>query len=544
MSNLTGQNVIILKEGTTRTKGRDALRNNIQAAKVIAESVRSALGPKGMDKMLVDSFGDVIITNDGATILKEIDVQHPGAKFVVDLAKTQDSEVGDGTTSVIVLAGEMLHRAEDLLDQHIHPSIIVEGFRLAREEALKLIKEVAIKVTDNERDTLVNIAKTSIASKAVKVEDEKLANLMVDAILAVKEEVDGKTIIDIDDIIIVKKTGESLKESELIKGIIIDKEVVHSDMPTSITDAKVLIVNSGLEISKTEFDAKLTINTPDDVQKFMDREKSILKEMANKIAKSGANVVICQKGIDDQVQAYLASKGILAIRRVKKSDVEKITKATGATIVTNLDDIEPEYCGKAGLVEQRKIAGDEMIFITETPKSNVVTILIRGGTDFVLEEFERSVHDGLCVVRNIVEDKELVAGGGAIEYYLFRKLEDFADKLSPKVQLAVKAFAQALLAIPRTLAENAGLDPIEMIGEINNKFSENQAIYGINPFKGVDDMKALGVLEPTRVKTQAISSAAEASMILLRIDDVVSAKDLGHGGGPGGAPDMPDDMDF
>lgn len=539
---LTGQPVILLREGTKRTRGRDALRNNIQAAKVIAEAVRSALGPKGMDKMLVDSFGDVVITNDGATILKEIDVQHPGAKFVVDLAKTQDSEVGDGTTSVIVLAGELLKKAEDLLEQNIHPSIIVEGYRLAREKTLDLINEVAVKIGDDDRETLINIAKTSMSSKAVKVEDEHLANLVVDAILSVQTTENGVTKADIEDIVKVKKLGESLRESELIRGIVLDKEVVHSDMPTSISDAKILLINSGLEITKTEYDAKFTINTPEDVKKFMDREKGMMKEMAEKIIKSGANVVVCQKGIDDNIQGYLADKGILAIRRVKKSDIEKLVRSTGATIVTNLDDIAAEYAGTAELVEQRKIAGDEMIFITGTPKTSVVTFLIRGGTDFVLDEYERSVHDALCVVRNIVEDKSLVAGGGAIEHYLFRKLEDFADEQTPKVQLAVKAFAQGLLVIPKVLAENAGLDPIEMIGELNNKYSAKETIFGINPYKGVDNMKKAGVMEPSRVKHQAISSAAEAAIILLRIDDVVSAKDLGAGGG--GAPEMPDDMDF
>ncbi len=535
---LTGQPVIILKEGTQRTRGRDALRNNIQAAKVISEAVKSALGPKGMDKMLVDSFGDVIITNDGATILKEIDVQHPGAKFVVDLAKTQDSEVGDGTTSVVVLAGELLKRAEELLDQNIHPSIIVEGYRMAREKALDLIKEIATEISDEDRKILTNISKTSMSSKVVNVEEKMLSDIVVDAILAVKKEVGGSVVADIDDIVVVKKSGESLSNTQLFEGLILDKEVVHSDMPTSITNAKILVVNTGLELTKTEFDAKISISTPDEVQAFKAREEQMLNDMAEKIIKSGANVVLCQKGIDDKIQALLAQAGVMAIRRVKKSDIERITTSTSATIVTNLDDIESSYLGKAELVEQRLIAGDEMIFITGVPNSKIVTLLIRGGTDFVLDEYERSIHDALCVVRNIVEDKLIVPGGGAIEHDLARRLTEFAEKQDSKIQLAVKAFADALRVIPRTLAQNAGLDPIEIEGKLNKKFSEGKTTFGVHHDKGIADMQKAGIMEPSRVKYQAISSAAEAAIILLRIDDIVSAKDLGGGNGQ-----MPQGMD-
>ncbi len=539
---LTGQPVIILKEGTTRTRGRDALRNNIQAAKVIAEAVKSSLGPKGMDKMLVDNFGDVVITNDGATILKEIDVQHPGAKFVVELAKTQDQEVGDGTTSVVVLAGELLKKAEDLLDQNIHPSTIVEGYKLAREKSLEILKKNAIEITEDDRQSLINIAKTSMSSKIVKIEDEKLANIVVDAMLSVMEKKDDKVIADIDKVVIVKKMGNSLSETQLIKGLVVDKEFVHPDMPVSMKNPKILVINKELEIKKTEFDAKLAISTPEEVQKFIEREKSMLKEMADKIIKSGANVVFAQKGIDDTIQSYLAEANISAARRVKKSDIERIAEITGATIVTNLDDIEESYLGTAQLVEQRNVAGDDLIFIEGAPNGSVVTIVIRGGTEFVLDEYERSIHDALSVVRNILEDKALVPGGGAIELLLSRDLNDFADKQPPKTQLAVRAFSQALLTIPKTLAENAGLDPIEMIGEMNNYFAENKLSYGINPFSGkVEDMKELGVLEPLRVKYQAISSAAEAAIILLRIDDIVSAKNLSEdGGAPGMDGDMPD----
>ena len=538
---LTGQPVIILKEGTERTRGKDALRNNIQAAKVISEAVKSALGPKGMDKMMVDSFGDVTITNDGATILKEIDVQHPGAKFVVDLAKTQDSEVGDGTTSVVILAGEFLSKAEKLLDENIHPSLVVEGYRLARKECLALLSKFATKIQDDDRKMLINNAKTSMSSKAINVEDEKLSNIVVDAVLSIKKEVNGSTVVNIDDIVIVKKMGESLKETMMTKGLVLDKEVVHGDMPTSVSDAKILAINSGLEITKTEFDAKISITNPEEVHEFMNKERMMLLDIADKIVKSGANVVICQKGIDDKVQTALAEAGIMAVRRVKKSDLERLVNCSGATIVTNLKDIEPGYLGKAELVEQRVIAGDEAIFITGTQNGNVVTILIRGGTEFVLDEYERSIHDAICVVRNIVEDKEVVAGGGAIEHALSRELMNFADKHESKVQMAIRAFSEGLRVIPKTLAQNSGQDPIEMEGRLNKYHADGMFNYGISPIEGVADMKELGVMEPARVKYQAISSAAEAAASLLRIDDVVSAKDLGGGG----APDMPsDDMDY
>ncbi|MHA2089429.1 MAG: thermosome subunit alpha [Candidatus Kariarchaeaceae archaeon] len=539
---LTGQPVIILKEGTERTRGRDALRNNITAAKVIAEAVRSALGPKGMDKMLVDSFGDVVITNDGATILKEIDVQHPGSKFIIDLAKTQDDEVGDGTTTVVVLAGELLKNAEQLIDLDVHPSIIVEGYRLSMHESIKLLEEVAIDVESEDRDSLLHIAQTSMSSKIIAYEKEGLAEIVTDAALSVED--NGK--VDIDDVGIVKKHGESLKETTLIKGLVLDKEVVHTDMPKEAKTAKVLLLNVALETTKTEFDSKLSIETPDQIQKFLDREQDALKEMADKIVETGATVVFCQKGIDDVIQHYLAKAGVMAVRRVKKSDMQKLAKSTGANILSNLSDIRKTVdIGKAGSVTEKKIADDSMIFVTNTPKASAVTILIRGGTDFVLDEYERSIHDALCVVRNIIEDKKLVAGGGAPELYIANKLRDFKLKKPAKIQLAIDAFANAIEIIPRTLAENAGLDPIEMIGALNNEYSKGLYNFGIDPESAdITDMKERKVMEPVRVKNQAILSASEAATILLRIDDVVSAKDLGSGG-PGGPPGgMPDDMDY
>ena len=530
------QPVIILREGTERTRGKDALDNNIQAAKVIADAVRTALGPKGLDKMLVDSFGDVVITNDGATILKEIDVQHPGAKFIIDLAKTQDQEVGDGTTTVVVLAGELLKRAQGLLEMDVHPSIIVEGYRLSMDKALELLNDIKIDVEIEDRESLLNIAKTSMSSKIISSEMSYISEIIVDAALAVEE--NGK--VDIDDITIIKKQGESLEQTELIKGLILDKEKVHSDMPANVKEAKILLINSALETTKTEFDSKLNIESADQVQQFLDREQAALKKMADQIIDTGANVVFCQKGIDDMVQHFLAKAGVFAVRRVKKSDMEKLSKTTGAPIISNLSDLSDADLGTAGKVQERKIADDDVIFVLDTPQSSSVTILIRGGTEFVLDEYERSIHDALCVVRNIVEDKQLVPGGGAPELYIANELRQFKLEQPSKIQLAIDAFANAIEVIPRALSENAGMDPIDIIGELNQAYKDGKHTYGVNPLEGkVDDMKKLGVMEPVRVKRQAISSAAEAATILLRIDDVVSAKNLGSSGAG-----MPDDMDF
>lgn len=532
------QPFIILREGTERTRGRDALNNNIQAAKIISEAVRTALGPKGMDKMLVDSFGDVVITNDGATILKEMDVQHPGAKFIIDLAKTQDQEVGDGTTTVVVLAGELLKRAQDLLEMDIHPSIIVEGYRLSMNKSLELLNSIKIEVSLNDRDSLLNIAKTSMSSKIISGESSHMADLIVDAALSVEDE----GTVDIDNIVIIKKQGESLSDTQLIKGLILDKERVHSDMPKLIKNAKILLINAALETNKTEFDSKLNIESADQVQQFLDREQASLKEMADKIISTGANVVFCQKGIDDMVQHHLAKAGIFAVRRVKKSDIEKLSKSTNAPIVSNMSDLSSKDLGSAGKVEERKVADDDVIFVTDSPQSSAVTILIRGGTEFVLDEYERSIHDALCVVRNIIEDKELVPGGGAPELFIANELRSFKLSQPSKIQLAIESFATAIEVIPRALSENAGMDPIEIIGELNQMYKDKKFTYGVNPIEGkIDDMKKLGVMEPVRVKRQAILSASEAASILLRIDDVVSAKNLG---GPGGPSDMPDDMDF
>ncbi len=536
---MTGQPIYILKEGTERTQGKDAQRNNIFAAKTLAEAVRSALGPRGMDKMLIDQFGDVTITNDGATILKEIDVVHPGAKFIIELAKTQDQEVGDGTTSVVVLAGELLKRSEELLDQDIHASVIVDGFRVAREKALEALEKIAIKVTPDDVETLKKVAMTSMSSKLVSGDKEFIANLLVDAVRTISEEVDGKYVADIDKIKVEKKQGGSISDTVLIQGVVLDKEVVHDGMPRKVKDAKILLINEALEITKTEFDAKLNISSPEQMQAYLDQEQSMLKEMADKIINSGANVVFAQKGIDDVVQHYLAKAGVLAVRRVKKSDMEALSRATGGKIVSSLKDLDASMLGEAELVEERIISDDKMVFIEGCKDPKSVTLLVRGGTELIVDEAERAFHDALSVIRNVIEDGKVVVGGGSPELYLSNVLEDYSKELPSKTQLAVKAFSEALKIIPKTLAENGGLDPIEVIGDLNKAWKENKYTYGVDPIEGkVRDMKEIGVLEPLRVKKQMIDSAAEAAQMILRIDDVIAAKNLGgdqgEGGGAGG----------
>ena len=531
-----GTPVFILKEGTERTRGKDALSNNIAAARAIAESIRTALGPRGLDKMLTDSFGDVTITNDGATILKEMDVAHPIAKFVVELAKSQDDEVGDGTTTVVVLTGEMLKVAEELINQGIHPSIVVEGFKLAQEEAIKYLDKISIKVRVNDNETLKKIAKTSLGSKVVSTSSDYLADLIVQAIQKVRV----KNEVDLDDIKIEKKAGGSISDSELIEGIVLDKEVVHPDMPRDVEDAKILLLDDALEISKTEIDAELDIRTPDQIKNFLDREQGMLRNMADKIKEVGANVVLCSKGIDDVVQHLLAKEGIMAVRRIKKSDMEKLAKATGAKIISQLKDSSPEDLGSAGHIYERLVTDDKMVFIEECPKAQSVTLLIRGGTEMVVDEAERSIHDALCVVRNVVRDGKVVPGGGAPEIALGEHLEKFATTLPGREQLAVQAFGRALEVVPRTLAENTGLDPIDIMTELKQKIKAG-TLFGVDPInKQVKDFAASkDILEPVSVKRQAITSASEAAQMILRIDDVISAKDLGGSepsppGGEGG----------
>jgi thermosome len=537
----SGTPIFILKEGTERTRGKDALSNNIAAARAIAESIRTALGPRGLDKMLTDSFGDVTITNDGATILKEMDVAHPIAKFIVEQSKTMDDEVGDGTTTVVVLTGEMLKVAEELIEQGIHPTILVEGYRIAQEEAIKYLDKISTKVESGDIETLKMIAKTSMGSKIVSTSSDLLADLVVKAITSVT--VDSNA--DLDDVKVEKKTGGSISESELIEGIVLDKEVVHPGMPTDVEDAIVLLLDEALEISKTEIDAELSIRSPDQIKGFLDREQGMLKEMAENIKNLGATVVLCSKGIDDVVQHLLAKEKVMAVRRIKKSDMEKLAKATGAKIVSQLSDVSKDDLGSAGHIYERLVTDDKMVFVEECPQTTAVTILVRGGTELVVDEAERSLHDALCVVRNVVRDSRIVPGGGAPEMAISNHLQKFASKLPGREQLAVQAFGQALEVIPRTLAENTGMDPLDMLSELNK--GKATEMLGIDPInKKVKNFKtSKDVIEPAAVKRQAITSASEAAQMILRIDDIISAKDLGGGGGgppggPGGDMDMDD----
>jgi thermosome len=540
MAQLGGQPIFIMKEGTERTRGKDAMQNNIAAAKVIAEAVRTSLGPRGMDKMLVDQFGDVVITNDGATILKEIDVQHPAAKMMVEVAKTQDSEVGDGTTTSVVLAGEFLKRAEKLLEQKIHPTVITEGFRKAADKAVEVLNEMSIKSGIDDYEGLKNAAMTCMSSKIVSESREMLAELCIDAIKAIAEkDEEGKWVADIDKVQIQKKEGEMIDDTKLIKGIILDKEVVNPGMPKSVRDAKILLLQSAIEIEKTEFDSKLQITSPEQIQQYLDEEENMLRKMVDKIKNSGATVVACQKGIDDMAQHFLSQAGIMAVRRVKKSDLEKLSQATTGTIFNDLDDITAEKLGKAGLVEERKIMGESWIFIEECVDPKSVVILIRGGTELIVDEVDRAIHDALCVVRDVVEDEKIVGGGGAPELETAIKLREFASTLGGREQLAVEIFADSLDIVPKTLAENAGIDQIEILMKLRASHQKGNKFAGFNLENGevVDNMMQDGVVEPTVVKIQAIKSATEATSMILRIDDVIAgAKTEMPPPGAGGMP--------
>ncbi len=516
--------VLILKEGTSRTVGREARRSNIYAARVIAEALASSLGPRGMDKLLVDSFGNATITGDGATILKEMDVQHPAAKMLVEVAKAQDDEVGDGTTTVVVLAGQLLTNANELLDEEIHPTIVTEGFEKALEQALKVVDEVAESVNPLDKEVLKKVAITSLSSKAVAEYKEFLADLVVNAALQVVEEKDGKYEFKLDNVKIEKKKGESLEETELVKGIVLDKEVVHPSMPRKVVDAKIALLNAPLEVEKPEWTAKINITSPEQLKMFLEQEALMLKKMVDKIAATGANVVITQKGIDDMAQHFLAKKGILAVRRVKKSDMEKLARATGARIVTSIDDLTEKDLGYAKIVEERKVAEDKMIFIEGCPNPKAVTILIRGGAEHVVDEAERAIHDALSVVRNIIKEPKIVAGGGAIEMEIAKKLREYAKTLPSKEQLAVMRYADALEFLPAVLARNAGLEPVDVIAELRKKHADGEKWMGVNVFTGkVEDMMKAGVIEPAIVKKQVLKSATEAAVMILRIDDIIAA---------------------
>ena len=516
-----GQPIFILPEGTNRSVGRDAQRNNILAGKVLAETVRTTLGPKGMDKMLVDGLGDIVVTNDGVTILKEMDIEHPAAKMLVEVAKTQEDEVGDGTTTAVIIAGELLKKSESLLDQDIHPTIIAMGYRQAAEKAQEILDDIAIDSVDEE--TLIKVAMTAMTGKGTEAAREPLAKLIVDAVQKVAE--DGA--VDTDNIKIEKKDGAVVEDSTLVEGVIVDKERVHPGMPSEVKDAKIALVNSPLEVKETEVDAEIRITDPAQMQAFIEQEEKLVKDMVDKVAESGANVLFAQKGIDDLAQHYLSKAGILAVRRVKKSDIEKLARATGANVVTNLEDLTADDLGEAGIVEERKVSGEEMIFVEECSVAKSVTLFVRGSTKHIVDEIVRAIEDAIGVVAATVEDDKVVAGGGAPEIAMAKKLKDYADSISGREQLAVNAFAEALEIVPKTLAENAGLDSIDSLVDLRAAH-ENSAVMGLDVFTGkVADMKEAGVIEPKRVKKQAIQSASEAAEMILRIDDVIASSGKG-----------------
>jgi len=536
-----GQPVLILKEGSNQSRGKEAQRNNIQAAKLVAEIVKSSIGPRGMDKMLVDSLGDVTITNDGATMLKEIDVQHPAAKMLVEVSKATDNEVGDGTTSAVILAGALLEKAEVLIDKGVHPTIIVEGYNKAAAQAIRILNDIAEKVPPNGKEWLVKIARTSMQTKLVSRESQELAELIVNAVLQVAEKTDtGSYKLDLDNIKVEKKPGGSLQDTSLIKGIVLDKEVVHAGMPKRVEKAKIALVNAAFEIEKTEFDAKLNISDPSMMKKFLDEETRMLKEMSDKVVKIGANVLVCQKGMDDIAQHYLAKAGVLAVRRAKESDLTKLAKATGARIANNFDDLSPKDLGNADLVEERKVEQDKWVFVEGCKNPKAVTILIRGGTQRIVDEAERSMHDALMVSKDVVEKPAIVAGGGAPEAEVAMQVMKWTEKLNGREQLAAQKFADALETIPICLATNAGLDPIDTMTEIRSKHAEGGKWFGVEAKEGrVKDMYKENVLEPLSVKEQIVKSATEAACMILRIDDVIAAgKSKGPSGPPGGAGGM------
>ncbi len=519
------QPIIVLKEGTKRERGKSAQYSNIMAARAIADAVRSTLGPKGMDKMLVDSMGDVIITNDGATILKEIDVEHPAAKMMVEVAKAQDEECGDGTTTAVILTGELLKAAGELLEKNIHPTIIASGFKMAADKAVEILNSMAKTIKKDDKETLRNIAMTAMASKGASAAKNLLADIVVKAVTMVAEEINGRTVVDLDNIQITKKQGGSIEDTQVIEGIILDKERVHEGMPKIVKNAKIALVNAPFEVKKTEVDARIQITDPSQLQKFLDEEEAMLKKMVEKVKKAGANVLICQKGIDDIAQHFLAKEGIYAVRRAKKSDMEKLAKATGAKIVSNLDDLTPKDLGKAGVVEERKIGDDRMTFIMDCKNPKAVSILIRGGTEHIVDELERALHDALSVVKVALEDGKITPGGGAAATEIAIQLREFAPSVGGREQMAIEAFADAIEIVPRTLAENAGLDPIDMMIKVRAAHKKGMKYAGVDVETGdVADMMKKKVIEPLRVSTQEVRAAAEAAIMIMRIDDIIAAK--------------------
>ena len=548
-----GVPILVMREGANRSRGREAQHNNIMAAKVVAESVRSALGPKGMDKMLVDSFGDVTITSDGRTILDEMDVQHPAAKMLVEVAKTQDKEAGDGTTSAVIIAGELLSRAEELIDKNIHPTVIIDGYRKAADKALETLEKIAIPIDLKSTEYLKKAASTAMGSKLVAEYKDYLADLAVKAMMAVAEkQADGTFRADVDDVKVEKKTGESLKETSLISGIVLDKEIVHSGMPKRLEKAKIALLDASLENEKPEMGAKISIEYPEQIEAFLNQEETMLKDMVEKVLATGTNLVICQKGIDDMAQHFLARKGVIAIRRAKKSDMEKLARATGAKIISSIDALAASDLGYAALVEERKTGEDKMTYIEGCKNPKSVTLLIRGGTQRMIAEAERSIHDGLCVVKDLIEDPRIVAGGSAPEMEMANVIKKYAQTVQGREQLAITIFAESLEAIATTLAENAGLDKVDILSELRTRHQKGETWTGIDVLAGkVEDMTKINVYEPLAVKKQIIKSANEAASMILKIDDVIASQKMksppmppggGMPGGMGGMGGMPGGM--
>jgi len=531
--------VLVLKESALQQKGRDAQKNNIAAAKLVAELVKTSLGPRGLDKMLVDSLGDVTITNDGATILKEIDTQHPAAKMMVEISKTIDTEVGDGTTSSVVFAGALLEKAEKLLEKDVHSTVIIDGYQAASEKALELLAKLAKTVKPDDRESLIKIAKTSMQSKLVSEDSAPLSKLVVDSILKIAEKDGDKYSVDLDNLKVEKKAGGSIDDTSLINGIVLDKEIVHSGMPTKVEEAKIALVNTALEVEKTEMSAEIRISDPTQMQQFLEEENKMLKSMVDKIHNIGANVLICQKGIDDISQHYLSKHGVLAVRRVKESDMTKLAKATGGRISTNLDDISADDLGSAEIVQQQKVESDKWVFIEGCKNPRSVTVLIRGGSQRVVDEVDRSLHDALMVVKDVVEKPSIVAGGGSPEAYLAAELNEWSSSSEGREQLAIKQYAEAFESIPLTIAENAGMDPIDTIITLRANQSNGKHTVGINAKESkIGDMFRLDIVEPLVVKEQIIKSATEAACMILRIDDVIAVSGGPSAGGPPGMPPM------
>ena len=526
--------VLVLKESALQQKGKDAQKNNIAAAKLVAELVKSSLGPRGLDKMLVDPLGDVTITNDGATILKEIDVQHPAAKMMVEISKTLDNEVGDGTTSAVVFAGALLEKAEELLNKEVHSSVIVEGYQAASEKTLEILSEIAKNVRPDDRETLLKIANTSMQSKLISEDSASLSKLVVDAILKISTKKGENYTADLDNIKVEKKAGASIEDTSLIKGIVLDKEIVHSGMPTKIANGRIALINAALEVEKTEMSAEIRINDPTQMQMFLEEENRMLKTMVDKIHDAGANVLICQKGIDDIAQHYLSKHGILAVRRVKESDMTKIAKASGGRIITNLDDLAEKDLGSADLVHQKKVESDKWVFIEGCRNPQSVSILIRGGSQRIVDEADRSIHDALMVVKDVIEKPEIVAGGGAPEAYLAAQLKDWSNTFEGREQLAIKKYAESLEVIPLTIAENAGMDPIDTMVTLRAKQSQGRKWTGIDARNTkISDMLAADIVEPVAVKEQIVKSATEVVNMILRIDDVIAISGGESKGPPG-----------